>query len=372
MNRKAKAVQNKTRMVGICFALALLMILLSGMAMAEPSAGNLSPTTGLPTGKPYRPILVNISNSEGARPQLNLSEADIVYEFIVWGPGHTRYLALYNDQHPGMVGYTRGSRIFDMSLRQAWDCPIVHAGGQSNPGTSIVEYMSENNVKLDFSISSVRIGDQLPAEYKMTSYFERVKEKTAPHNMGVLLEKILREIWPAAKDGTPYESRLPGLSFSKTPSLGSEAADQITVRYTAQTVGGAGDIYIPMYTYNKETQLYERWYNNEKMLNEGNNVQLTISNVIVQTLPLSFYNNEMARPVVSDLGSGPIDAYIRGTRVQGTWERRSPDDPYAYFDSEDTPLELSPGKTFIQIIPESIRLDEKENRDGAFVYTVGP
>ena len=70
-----------------------------------------SPTTGLDWEGEYRPVLVQISNSDGARPHWNMSEADIVYESLLWGPGHTRYSCLFNDNHPEFVGAVRSARL---------------------------------------------------------------------------------------------------------------------------------------------------------------------------------------------------------------------------------------------------------------------
>ncbi len=360
---------SKLRRICLYLAFIFVIVLFTGIASAEIPGKGFSPTTGLPSDKPYRPILVSISNDEFARPGLNLTEADIIYEHIIWGPGHTRYLALYNDQHPEMVGYTRGSRIFDMSLSQAWDCLIVHRGGQTIPGTSIVEYIQKNGMPPAFSVTS----SWLPSIRARDAFFRDSKERISPHNKMVLLASVLEHAWPKADDGmAPYMPRLPGIWFSQTPSIGTEAADSIIVQYTSENISEDERAYIPMFAYDKDTKLYKRFYNSQSLLDEGTDTQIAVSNIIVQKVPLVYYENEMMRPVMEGIGGGPIDAFINGTRIKGVWRRDTLRDPYTYLDLEGYPLVLFPGKTFIQIIPESIRLDEKESKGGTFVYKVQP
>ncbi|HIT69578.1 MAG TPA: DUF3048 domain-containing protein, partial [Candidatus Aphodomonas merdavium] len=80
-----------------------------------------SPTTGLDWEGEYRPVVVQISNSAEARPHWNMSAADIVYESLLWGPGHTRYTLVFNDNHPDYVGAVRSARINHCQIRQEWD-----------------------------------------------------------------------------------------------------------------------------------------------------------------------------------------------------------------------------------------------------------
>src|SRR6476469_2932327 len=57
---------------------------------------------GVPVSKEVaetRPIAVVIENHTAARPQSGLSSADVVYETLAEG-GITRFLALYQTQHP--------------------------------------------------------------------------------------------------------------------------------------------------------------------------------------------------------------------------------------------------------------------------------
>ncbi len=161
------------RMLAACL---LLTLVVSSVAVAAPMTSNQttmphsyqtgvasiievpegkSPVTGLDFDGLYRPMVVQISNSAEARPHWNLSEADIVYESIYWGPAHTRYTAIYNDNHPDYVGSIRSARVNHCEIRQEWDAPFVYFGGQEDPGTSILDYFKQQGVERKFLINGI-------------------------------------------------------------------------------------------------------------------------------------------------------------------------------------------------------------------------
>lgn len=334
--------------------LALVLTLTSGAVLAvapeQVEAGTpiviregISPTTGMkyPPGRgtAYRPVLVNVSNSEEARPQLNLALADIVYEFIVWGPMHTRYLALYNDYHPELVCSVRGSRVVEMELRQQWDCPIIHMGGQDTPGTSIYAAMEEMNVPAGMSLDGVYSAGQA------RKVFGRIDERVNPHNAYGNVRQVVESEWPVdIKTGKPYEPKMPNLTFAKGTVEGSERANEIALVYDPTT-------YMAEYHFNPETGVYERKYTGAPHMDGITRTQITASNVIVQYADLSYHENSMARPIIDTVGEGRIDAFIDGWHIEGTWHRPTVDDQTEFRDMKGNPLLLKPGKTFIQIVP---------------------
>lgn len=78
---------------------------------------------------------------------------------------------------------------------------------------------------------------------------------------------------------------------------------------------------------------------------------VTAENIIVQYVPLSFFNDRMNSPVMYMTGAYPIDAFIDGTHIRGVWIRETESDVIRYLDGNGEPLVLLPGKTFIQIYP---------------------
>ncbi len=364
MKRKTtthKAVNNR----GAALCLALLLALTPVGALAATTA--LSPTTGLPTDKPYRPVLVNVSNSKEARPAWNLSEADIVYEAVIWGPGHTRYLALYNDQHPEYVGSIRGLRVYQAEIRQGWDCPLAHRGGQQEEGTNIYDYYAEHKVDPAFAIDDIYKGARPTGQSSnIQGLFTRLNERVSPHNAVVNVAKYVEEYWPKAEDGTPYEPRLPGFAFSDTPTKGDADATTVELQYDVAFPGKG--VYNPRYTFNEGERVYERWYDGVEHIDATTGKRLVASNVIVMVCPLSYYEDAASRPIMETVGKGSMDAFIDGRHIAGTWERLAADDQTKFLDEQGEPIVLLPGKTFIQVIPPNVTLDMEGIEGGTYRY----
>lgn len=331
-------------------ALCVVCLLLP---LAQSAGGeSLSGTTGLPAEKPDRPALAVIHNTTESRPQWGLSQADIIYELIYWGPQHTRYIAVFNDAYPERIGPIRGARTYDVDMLLAWDGVLIHFGGQDASGTSIYDAMKEHRITSGVqSFDGARGG----------SYFIMDPTRINPHNGVFHLAEMMEESWPS-EDGTPHVPHPSGLSFSASPSHGDAEITSISVAY------GQTD-YLASFAYDPEAG-YVRHYNGEPMTDLTDGAPIIVSNVIVAAHPLSFYEGKESRPVVALTGEGPIAAYIDGTRIAGRWQRDAATDPIRYFDEGGNPLLLRPGKTFVQIVTPEMFDGEKVQGD-AVRYTNG-
>lgn len=337
----------------MALALAGILCLLGALAAAEGRAG-YSPTTGLPSDKPYRPVLVQISNSREARPIYGLADADIVYEAVYWGPGHTRYLALFNDVHPEVVGSLRSTRIYWNELRQMWDCPFVFYGwqGSMNDRHTLKRYYEENGVNENLLFDGMFRG--------LRGLSFRDKDRISPHNAMVYLARLVERQWPTDEAGKSFEAELPNLRFSDQPSRGEQAALAVDVAY-------AEDDYTARYVYDTSTRQYSRWYNGWRQ-KDAAGTEIIAANVIVQYMWLSYDEGVRSRPIIKTTGSGPMDAFIDGTHIRGTWVRDEMNDWMRYLDAEGQELTLLPGKTYVQIVPMEMSI-AFEDEEGA-VHTL--
>ena len=336
----------------VCLLLTALLGVGTSGAAAE-SASGVSPTTGLPSDKPYRPVLVQVSNEPGAQPARNLAQADIIYEAIIWEPGQTRYLALYNDNHPEAVGSVRGTRVYGAELQQAWDCAFAFRGGQDIEGSSIYSFFRE------YGVSDLLLFDGT-ADAKQV--FSINSDYVSPHETDVNVAKIA-ENWPTdSVTGAPYVSRPSGLRFSDQHSTGVEAVTHIHLQYDKTG-------YAPSYLYNAETGLYERGYDGGLHVDAGTGEQIAVANVIVQCNDLYFIKDEPSRPRIPTTNTGPIRAYIDGEVIEGSWIRVSMSDPIEYRNASGGPLVLKPGKTFVQIVPPLMFDEGTQVRDETATYT---
>lgn len=355
----------------LCFAVTLCTgsVFALGAGSQGNGAGGVSPTTGMqyPAGRDdaYRPILVEISNTYESRPQLGMSMADIVYEYIFWGPGHTRYLALFNDYHPEMVASVRSSKIIGMALRNGWDCPIVFIGGDnSGTSTNIYQFNATHEVP-DFMIfdgSVYDAGEMEPdddgagaegasvvaLDERIQQVFSRITTREVPHNAAVNLKLLAQQHWPEGADSMPYESNRVGLRFGN-PSHEDRGASEVIIPYDENE-------YLARFVFDASEGYYKRWYNGEPHVDGLTGQQFIASNVIVLYADITYPENIMSQPLWHIAGDGKIDAFINGQHMAGTWKKADDESALAFFYEDGEPLTFMPGKTFVQIVPLDMQI----------------
>ena len=162
----------------VLICILMLALLLPACAFAESGAAEqLSLTTGLPTDKPYKPLAVLFDNTADARPQKNMSLADVIYEIEISNGGYTRYTAIFNDEIPEEVEAVRDARIVHADVSLDWCATLVHFGGQKTAGSSVYDYFKTIELnRFDGLADSKR--------------FYRDLERVAPYNVGARLQTI--------------------------------------------------------------------------------------------------------------------------------------------------------------------------------------
>ena len=101
---------------------------------AVPQPGNIAPFTGLPVDDPARlqrrPIFICVNNDPvGRSAHWGLSQADLVYEYIVDGFTITRLTAMYQSQDAARVGPVRSARYPNVWLVDSYDGVLACSGG---------------------------------------------------------------------------------------------------------------------------------------------------------------------------------------------------------------------------------------------------
>ncbi|MCL1964661.1 MAG: DUF3048 domain-containing protein [Firmicutes bacterium] len=334
----------------------------TGAHGANATPAGKSPTTGLDWSGAYRPVFVQISNDPNARPHWNMSEADIVYEAIYWGPTYTRYSAVYSDNHPDYVGSIRSARVFHCQLREEWDCPMVFWGGQGwndKPPdvVNIKTFFKTQNVPKEFQFSGT---DADSGKVPVNDVFgrDRSANRDILHAAIANLQYLAESKWPANSDGSPYVPKSHAFSFSNTPTRGQDTAIEVRIPYDTKD-------HFPSYTFNAASRQYERWYNGQEQYDGKSGKRIVASNVIVQYCKLEFFGNNASRPIVLTTNGGIMDAFIDGQHIRGSWVRNTLADRTIFLDVNGNELTFLPGKTFIQIVPEYQKGMAYVSADGA-------
>jgi hypothetical protein len=296
----------------------------------EPIPEPTSPLTGLsaePELLERRVLAVKIDNSQRARPQSGLHEADAVVEFPLRG-GLTRLMALFHVTDSEYVGPIRSLRPSDIEVATALDATIVVSGGQP----WILELAAAHDVGL--------VGE--------TTGTFRIGGRFAPHNLyGSTLD--LRRT--ADDFGHPDEPPQPWLPFGDW-GAGTRPATALTLRWsTRDTVE---------WRFDRDHGTYRRWMNRAEHAwvdTHGATGQITTDVVVVLGTRIYSAASQTglcchAVPAVATVGSGPAWVVAHGMVWTGTWQRESLLDPFVLLDGDGSPATVPPGRPWLTFVPE--------------------
>lgn len=304
-----------------------------------------SPTTGMPYDQPpeYKPIAIMVENQAQARPQTALQQADIIYEAMAEGD-ITRFMCIFNDNKPTVVGPVRSARLYFINMQKEWDAVFMHYGGPDDPKSpSYIYGQSTKYIK-------VRV-DGMQGKYD--KYCWRDKSRSAPHNVYANLVKVQEDLY----DYTPNNRTQ--FSFSETPGYTGDTVDTVSLPYVTDTKNFVTFQYDSakdkFFRFEKGKAFEVRTVTEDAEGEKSTTTEpLTVQNLVVQYAETYVRKNDGGgRRMVEMVGKGKCDFFIGGKHVSGYWERKSLDDSTLYFSDNGLPIILKPGNTWIAVHPDN-------------------
>jgi len=291
---------------------------------------NENPLTGLAVEDPAllqrRPLHVRVGNDPGARPQVGLSAADLVYEEITeWWV--TRFTAIFLSQTPEMVAPIRSARLINTQLTQQYDAALVNSGGSDG---------------VRWELSQLPIVN-LDEYFWPQPFFYRENEgwQTRLAVNAVAAHQLMeREEMEAAVP-------LRGFTFSDTP-LGGDPAGSLFIPYPKQTSSAE-------WRFDPDSGSYLRWVSGEPSVDFANNLQISAANVIV------YYAEHLTTDIVEDSngatsiriiinGEGRAQVFRDGVVIEGRWRCDGTQTPEFFFPNGE-PIPLKRGNSWIEVVP---------------------
>lgn len=294
------------------------------------AAGPTCPLTGTaPTSGPvpHRPALaIKVDNYPAARPQSGLDQADVVFEEPVEG-GVTRYVAVFQCQESPLVGPIRSARYPDVGILDLLNDPIfVHVGG-IDPIQAMIKAADDDDYDLFYNGSIV----------------QHPSGREAPYDTYVSTA--------AAWKANTSDSSMPAPLFtysSLAPSGVPVAGVHIPFSDTSDE----------RWTWNANSREWMLSYSGAADVgNDGVPVGATnvvILHVVTSTGPWEENDLGAYEVEVTPTGTGQLQVLRDGELVSGTWSRSSLSGPYHLLSSSGSPLALSPGTTWVDLVPDSI------------------
>jgi len=277
----------------------------------EPEPRTANPLTGgKVSGNPV--LAVKVENTAAARPQVGLSQADIVFVQEVEG-AQTRLVAVYHSRLPSRLGPVRSARTTDAQLLPMFGKPaLVYSGA---------------NRRVQRTLDRASL---VPA-LRLT----RDRRRVAPHNVFVDLREV-------ARTEKPGPARSIGWTFAAKASQRGRPADTVTSKVGNDTFG---------FAYAKGR--YTVTWRGARYVDGDNDAVTQADNVVVmrvRNVPDGNRDVLGSASVLSEtVGRGKMTLYRDGVTIDGTWSRAESAEPMRFTDAAGQDIALKPGQTWVTL-----------------------
>ena len=259
---------------------------------------------------------VVIENSPEARPQSSLNQAGVVFEAIAEG-GITRFVALYQQNRPEIIGPIRSLRPYFIDWALMYDAPIAHVGGSAE------------------ALDQARaLGIKDLDEFALANTFYRATDRFAPHNVYTSFERL---------DATNQNLGFTDNDFTQLPR--KEDSPVAIPDAAAITLNISSFLYRVDYNYDITTNSYLRTLAGNPHIDRESQAQLNPKVVIVANIANRVV--DFGRQAYDMVGSGTVQIFQDGTVIDGTWSRASQSSQFSFTDVNGDPIELNRGQTWI-------------------------
>lgn len=281
---------------------------LSGVEVADEAATKRAVTA------------VMIENSPDARPQSGLAEADVVFEAVAEG-GITRFIALYQNSRPSLVGPVRSLRPYYADWAAAFDTSVAHVGGSPEALTMI----RSGNYGVDID------------QFFNGSYYWRATDRAAPHNVYTSFDKL--DALNASKNHTSS-------SFKFAPRTNGKATE--TPNASQINIDVSSGTFAVSYTYNPTNNSYDR---KQGGVAHTDREKGQISPKVVVALKTAIsVQPDGSHMSITTAGSGQAYIFQNGTVTEGTWSKENAKGQLFIKDKDGKEIKLVRGQTWITTV----------------------
>jgi hypothetical protein len=252
---------------------------------------------------------VMIDNSPEARPQSGLQTAGVVFEAVAEG-GITRFMALYQEAEPSLIGPVRSLRPYFLEWANGFDAAVAHVGGSSQALTMI----QSGNYGVDLD------------EFSNSTAYWRANDRYAPHN-AYTDDAHLRQLEQTKAKTTSQFTAWPRADGQSTVT---PSASQIDLTPSS----GAFSVH---YDYDSANNNYLRSLGSEP---HRDRKQGQIAPNVVVAL-------KMTSEDVVAIGSGQALIFQNGQVIDGSWRKVAVNQPLELLDQSGQAVSLNRGQVWL-------------------------
>jgi hypothetical protein len=301
------------------------------VSTVPPPAPNTYPLTGLPSDptRAARPgLVVKLDNADtkgkpGGRPQAGINEADVVVEEGVEG-GVTRFAAIYHSADALTIGPVRSARSTDILFATQLGRPLFAYSGAN----AVFADLLRSSPLLDVGVGRV------PEIYR------REKGRPPLYNLFSSTPDMLAKAPAGATPPAPlFTYRAAGEAAVGEPAPVVQALWKDKVRTEV------------VYEWDPALRGFARTQNGTPHV-DATGKQAAPENVVLQVV--AYRNTGLvdrsgaAVPEAELVGEGELVVLTDGKLIQGRWSRP---DAGAVTAAAGTPIRLTPGRTWVELVP---------------------
>jgi len=286
-----------------------------------------------------RPIAIMVENSEAARPQSGLQNADVVFE-VVDEYGITRFIAIFGSKDASIVGPMRSSRPYYAEIAKSFDPVYVFFGTYPECYKYIQDLgMYTMSAMTDQSGLSTIVGT---APYWRDYNRSSIQEHTAFTSTIAIKQRAMQFGMPLEGNGMPF-------SYKGDAAEGDRGnISNVFIDFSTTAFAPRG--FNVNFKYDKNSNSYLRYMGNQPHVDHETGQIISVKNVVVLITdiagPIDKYNHMSVRTT----GSGQAFYFIDGNAVEGTWERGGVADSFVLKDGGGNEVSLDAGNTWISMV----------------------
>lgn len=272
-----------------------------------------------------RPVTaIMLENSPDARPQSGLKDAGVVFEAVAEG-GITRFIALYQEARPGLVGPVRSVRPYYVEWAAGFDPAVAHIGGSARA----LEMIRSGGYGVDL--------DQF---FNAGTYW-RATDRYAPHNVYTDFDRL--DALMSAKGKTTSV-------FSFSPRQDEKKSDAPNA--TSININVSSGSYNVDYNYDASSNSYIRKQGGENHLDrEGGQIQPKVA--IAIKVPMSLGFEDGYREQITTTGSGVAYIFQNGTVTEAVWSKTDAKAKLEFKTADGKEVVLNRGQTWITALNQT-------------------
>ncbi|MDR2620489.1 MAG: DUF3048 domain-containing protein [Propionibacteriaceae bacterium] len=287
-----------------------------------------SPLTGVEVADAAtatKPVLAAmVENLPYSRPQSGLMDAGVVFEAIAEA-GITRFVVLYQEAEPALIGPIRSARQYFIEWMHGFDAALARCGGSKEARQAM---------------ESGAYGVDLDEITNSASAYWRESAKEAPHNMYTDYAHLKALLDKRNK-----------ITSTFTPWPRQDGAPASNPTATVIDLDISYDEYLNHYEWDAASNTYLRWHGSEPHLDREQG-QLHPAVVIgLRVAEWTVNEGDGNRQRITTSGSGSAYIFQNGTVTEATWIKDSSAEMLRFVDAAGADIPLNRGQVWITAVP---------------------